>query len=372
MPACQVWSAAITKEKSGFDDVPVMRPQLPTADQLLPYLRRIDAARTYSNWGPLNAELEQRLCVRFSLPEGGVITASSGTSALVGAILATAGRASVRKPLAILPAYTFVGSAAALEQCGYQLFLADIDAETWLLDPQRLLAQIDPSVLKQTSVVMPVATFGRPVPQAPWREFRDKTRIPVVIDGAASFEGASENPTEFLGSIPVAISFHATKSFATGEGGCVVCGDAQLGGRVMRALNFGFYGTREAMAAGINGKLSEYHAAVGLAELNGAFELRRQMRRAVLEEYRRHFAAAGLAHRFTGASDLGSHYAIFLCADEDEATTVQDLLMAVGVDSRLWYGLGMHRHAHYRNALRESSLANMESIAPRLGVAAVA
>src|SRR6185369_6395553 len=98
-------------------NIPVLRPQLPSADAMLPYLRRIEGARIYSNWGPLVQELEQRLARHFALPEGSVATASCGTAALVGATLAVAGRASDRKPLAIIPAYTFVATAAAIEQC---------------------------------------------------------------------------------------------------------------------------------------------------------------------------------------------------------------------------------------------------------------
>ena len=73
--------------------IPVLRPRLPSAEQLLPYLRRIDATRVYTSWGPLALELEERLCRRFSLPRGGVVSAGSGTSALTAAILTAAGRA---------------------------------------------------------------------------------------------------------------------------------------------------------------------------------------------------------------------------------------------------------------------------------------
>src|SRR3954452_20462497 len=81
--------------------IPVLRPYLPSAERLLPYLRRIDATRVYTSWGPLALELEERLCRCFSLPRGGVVSASSGTSALTAAILAAAGRAAPGRRLAI-------------------------------------------------------------------------------------------------------------------------------------------------------------------------------------------------------------------------------------------------------------------------------
>jgi hypothetical protein len=92
--------------------IPVLRPRLPSAEQLLPYLRRMDATRVYTNWGPVALELEERLCRCFSLPVGGVVSASSGTSALTAAILTAAGRAAGRRRLAIIPALTFATAAS--------------------------------------------------------------------------------------------------------------------------------------------------------------------------------------------------------------------------------------------------------------------
>src|SRR5215469_5144983 len=244
-------------------DVPVLRPQLPNADRLLPYLRRIDAARIYTNHGPLAAELETRLQHYLAVPAGGVVTASSGTLALIGAILAAAGRATEDRPLALCPAFTFAATANSAEQCGYRPYLVDIDAESWMLDPRRLDGH---PALSRAGLVVPVSPFGRPVPQQPWWAFAESTGIPVVIDGAASFDRAAEIPERFLGPVPVALSFHATKGFATGEGGAVVSTEPELAQRVLQALNFGVRLARDPEMAGTNGKMSEYHAAVGLAE----------------------------------------------------------------------------------------------------------
>src|SRR5690606_3869348 len=202
--------------------IPVMTPRLPSADQLLPYLRPIAAARVYTNFGPLVPEFEQRVAAELSLPVAALASASSGTAALVGGILASAGQATAARPLAVMPAYTFVATALAAEQCGYRPCLADVDPQRWMLDPGALL---DHPALDQVGVVLPVAAFGAAVPQAPWQEFRDRTGIPVVIDGAASFEAACAAPWRNLGDIPVAMSFHATKSFGMGEGGCAATTD---------------------------------------------------------------------------------------------------------------------------------------------------
>jgi dTDP-4-amino-4,6-dideoxygalactose transaminase len=341
--------------------VPVLRPLLPSADRLLPYLRRIDETRLYSNHGPLSRELEERLARALGLPADGLVCASSGTTALIGAVLATAGPATPDRPLAIIPAFTFAATAAAVEQCGYHPYLADVDAESWRLATGRL---IDHPELQRVGLVVPVAPFGRPVPQGPWLRWRARTGIPVVIDGAASFAGLAERPWEFLGAIPVAISFHATKAFATGEGGGVATDDVDLAQRSGQALNFGISGVRDCRMASTNGKISEYHAAVGLAELDGWVEKLASLR-AVAARYRQALAAAGLVDRFFGAPDIGPNYALFRCRDASEADRVEHCLRRGGIDFRLWYGKGLHRETYYADLPRDA-LAVTDAIAPCL------
>lgn len=341
--------------------ISVLRPQLPLADRLLPYLRRIDSTRLYSNHGPLEHELEGRLSDHCGLPPGGIVCTSSGTTALVGSILAVTGRATANRPLALIPAFTFIATAAAVEQCGYRPFLADVDGESWMLDPPRL---VDHPELDRIGLVIAVAPFGRPVPQAPWQRFRETTGIPVVIDGAASFVGASGDPHRFFGDIPVALSFHATKAFSTGEGGGVASTDLALTTTVVQALNFGVYEARDCGMASTNGKMSEYHAAVGLAEFDG-WSGKLAAFRAVADAYRRCAAAAGLADCFYAMPDIGPNYALFRCRGMTEADRVSASLRHCGVDFRLWYGRGLHHQTYYAD-LPRGSLAITDSLAPQL------
>jgi dTDP-4-amino-4,6-dideoxygalactose transaminase len=337
--------------------LPVMRPILPLADNLLPYLRRLDESRIYTNYGPLVREFEARIAVYLGLSSPSIATASSGTAALVGAILAAAGRAGRRRPFALLPSFTFVATSISAEQCGYRPYLADIDAETWMLDPHRL---IDEPALERVGVVIPVAPFGRVVPQQPWLEFRDRTGIPVVIDGAASFT----LPQHSFGAIPVAVSFHATKGFGTGEGGCVISTDAAVIERVMWSLNFGFRGNRDSCAPSVNGKMSEYHAAVGLAELD-TWEQKRRAFLSVADNYRKAMKSAGFRDEFLATPEIGISYALFLCGSVVEADRVQDKLHQAHIESRLWYGTGLHHQTYYFSAPQEN-LQVTEDLAPRL------
>jgi dTDP-4-amino-4,6-dideoxygalactose transaminase len=341
--------------------LPVLRPLLPTAERIEPYLRRIDASRIYSNHGPLVCELERRLAEHLALPAGSVASASSGTAALMGAIIAAAGRSTPERPLALMPACTFVATAVAAEQCGYQPYLADIDAESWMLDANRLT---DHPVLAKVGVVIPVAPFGRPVPQLPWQHFRDQTGIPVVIDGAASFGAGRGVPEHIFGAVPVVLSLHATKGFGIGEGGAVVWSDPDRIDQVTRALNFGFFGTRDSRSASTNGKMSEYLAAVGHASLDGWTQTR-QAFVGVATRYRRAAKRGGLSDRLFAPPDIGMTYVIFACLSSEEAARVQDALRGDNIDSRLWYGGGLQTHSYFAN-LPGEQLRTTEQLMPRL------
>jgi dTDP-4-amino-4,6-dideoxygalactose transaminase len=333
---------------------------LPVAERLLPYLRRIDESRIYTNWGPLATEFEQRLASHFGLGDSHVVSASSGTAALVGAILASAGRATPSRPLAIVPAMTFVATAIAAEQCGYQPYVVDVDADSWTLDIERLDRH---RVLPQVGLVVMVAPFGRAVRQRACVAFRERTGIPVVIDGGGSFERVSAEPGATLGPVPTALSFHTTKSFAVGEGGCVVTTDVELSAGVLRALNFGFESSRNSIGPSTNGKLSEYHAAVGLAELDG-WSAKRQALLRVADSYTRIFAAMP-GNRPIVAPHVASCYALLQAETCATSQKLQKDFECAGVDTRLWYGTGLQDQHCYRDLPRDS-IPVTENLAPRL------
>jgi dTDP-4-amino-4,6-dideoxygalactose transaminase len=148
----------------------------------------------------------------------------------------------------------------------------------------------------------------------------------------------------------VALSFHATKSFGVGEGGAVVTTDQDLAGRVFQSLNFGFVESRETAIASTNGKMSEYSAAVGLAELDG-WGLKRAMFASVHLSYKSAFAAQGIRNRLWGHPDVGSCYVLLECSTASQAEQVVHQLATDGIDSRLWYGRGLSSHRGFRSSL---------------------
>ncbi|WP_372886493.1 DegT/DnrJ/EryC1/StrS family aminotransferase [Shimia sp.] len=339
---------------------PVNRPLLPSAAQIAPYLERIDASRWYTNRGPLLVELEQRLCALAGLPEQALTLTASGTAALEAAILATAGPASAARPHALIPSYTFPATALAAERCGYRPWFVDVDPATMAVDPRALARHPQ---LARCGVILPVAAYGMRPDLAAYERLRAETGIAVVVDAAAAFEQVLAHRL-ISEQVPLALSFHATKSFSTGEGGAVLWGAAEGYAEISRIINFGFLEGRETRSPGLNGKLSDYHAAVGLAMLD-IWPERQAAQAGVAALYRRSAADCGLDGALLLTPEVSSAYALLRCRDASQAAGVTERLTRRGMDWRRWYEGGVHRMRHFA-ALPRDALPGTEELAATL------
>jgi dTDP-4-amino-4,6-dideoxygalactose transaminase len=315
----------------------VQRPYLPEASTIFPYLEAIDQDRWYTNRGRLAWQLEELLSEKFGCRSHQVISFASGTVALESAILAHAGQANAERPLALLPSYTFVATAHAAIRCGYRLHFADVDPQTWMLDPDAIAAHPQ---LSRAGLILSVAAYGRMPDMLGWERVQAATGVPVVIDAAASIERFLAAPGSVSEHLPAALSFHATKSFTTAEGGAVLWNDADALLRLAQISNFGMDDTRVCKLPGMNGKMSEYHAAVGLACLD-QWPARAARHEAVAAEWSsatRHWPG----HILT-TPEVSATYVLFAARDAGTAEAVARALDAAGIDTRRWYGEALHR-----------------------------
>jgi dTDP-4-amino-4,6-dideoxygalactose transaminase len=328
----------------------VARPRLPSAAAIGPYLERIDEARWYSNFGPLLTELESRLVGRFPLGAS-LVTVTNATQALTLTLRAMDLPAGA---FVIMPSWTFVATPHAVIQAGLRPWFVDVDPETWMLDPAKV-AELVAGARHEVAAVIPVCAFGdvRDLPR--WRQFRDQTGVPVIVDAAAAFDPLAD------ARLPAVVSLHATKVLGLGEGGFLVTDDAALAQRVKLLTTFGFQGRREAQVPATNAKLSEYAAAVGLAAMDGwPGDRLRWMRTAQMLR----IALIGLPQvRFQ--SGWGSEWVTSVCTaglPEGSASAVAEGLAQAGVDTRRWWGRGCHRDAAFADC-RRSDLAVTEMLA---------
>ena len=311
--------------------------------ELIPYLARIDENRFYTNFGPLTEELRIRLGGELRVDPAKVVLANSGTTALCAAILSVSPDRSDDRGVALVPSYTFPATALAAELCGYKPVVLDVDQETWGLEPGRVREELTKHKARLVVVVTPM---GRSLDQAPWIDFQDTTGVPVVIDAAAGFENIIADPKQHLGVLPTAVSFHATKAFTTAEGGCVVVDDVALADRANSVINFGFRNGRVTEATGLNGKLSEYHAAIGLASLDTWAE-RRENVLAIGSGYEKQFAELGAPGRLWTTPTVASNYVLYEAPTIGHAELVRDRLSDNNVGTRDWYAPGLHRQEHF-------------------------
>ncbi|MEI8395415.1 MAG: aminotransferase class I/II-fold pyridoxal phosphate-dependent enzyme [Rhodospirillaceae bacterium] len=320
----------------------------------MPYLEQIDAARQYSNFGPLSRTLETRLAARLHVAAERVVTVANGTLGLTAALMAAGVPAGA---LVLMPAWTFVATAHAVRMAGLVPYLVDIEPDSGIMTPEIAEAALA-SAPAPVGAVIPVLPFGRPVELGVWDSFSAAYRVPVVIDGAAAFDAV--RPAK----APVMVSLHATKILGAGEGGFVVCPDPGFAEDLRRHLNFGFYHVRSATVPALNGKFSEYHAAVGLAALDRWTETRRAFQR-VARSWRRTLATtlpdAALPDSY-GENWVSSTTIIRFSGAEADALGAY--LACHGIDSRPWWSKGVHRHPAFA-ACSRTPLPTTEELAER-------
>lgn len=313
--------------------IPIMRPRLPSADRLIPYLKSIDASRLYSNFGPLAVSLEDRLAERFDLNEGTVATVANATLGLAIALAAQQPRPGT---LCAMPAWTFVASAHAAVMAGLVPYFVDVDPETWALDASKLLDAITRAPAP-VGAVMPVMPFGLPLDIAAWEAFQSRTGLAVVIDAAAGFDSLIPS------SVPSVVSLHATKALGTGEGGFVISSDISIRRAVQMRANFGFAGSRQAQAAAFNAKLSEYQAAVGHAALDEWDQTRAEWSDAA-NAYRRALRGFNQVRLQQGFGETWISSTCLLNFAQPVADRIEQSLADGGIETRRWWGSGAHAH----------------------------
>jgi dTDP-4-amino-4,6-dideoxygalactose transaminase len=259
---------------------PFQRPLLPQPERWLPYLAEAYAGHWFSNFGPVAEALERRLSHRLG---GRVVqTVANGTVAITAALLALD-----RKGPVVCPSFTFPATLMAVLEAGCTPLLADVDPQTWEMGPAQIEAVL-PHLSIPPVAILGVRPFGLCRDQAPLEDWCREREIPLILDSAAALGGALDDgrPVGSQGFMET-FSLHATKVFAVGEGGAIAC-DPQWQALLRQVINFGMVNGHPSRA-GVNGKLSEFAAAIGLGQ-EDVFDDHLHVRRAAADRYRAFFA----------------------------------------------------------------------------------
>jgi dTDP-4-amino-4,6-dideoxygalactose transaminase len=265
--------------------IPFVRPNPPRLSLQSAALAEIEKSGVFSNYGPMNTRLEERFSRAVFQSERSCVTVANATLGLMLAIKLAVGW-NPRRRYALMPSFTFAAAAQAALWCGLTPLFCDVDAETWLpaADAEdELLAQYGDDI----AVLVPNATFGNCLDLARYHRVAASQGIPLVVDAAAALGNLDRVGAPFgLGSAhPVIFSMHATKAFATAEGGLVYCTDQKAIAAIRAMGNFGFGEPHAATLPGLNSKMSEVCALLGLIKLS-EFEAVARRRHALFECYR--------------------------------------------------------------------------------------
>lgn len=236
--------------------IPVTRPQLPPLEGLLPYLEQIWSGGQLTNCGPLHQQFEQALAQYLGVPHLSLV--ANGTLALMIALRALGVRGEV-----ITTAYSFVATAHALRWNQLTPVFVDIDPLTLNIDP----ARIEAAITSRTTAILPVHCYGRRCDTAAIGAVAQRHGLRVIYDAAHAFAIRDAGGSVLRHGDLSVLSLHATKVFNTFEGGAIISPNLAAKQQIDALRNFGFLNETQVTSVGINAKLCEFNAAVGLLQL---------------------------------------------------------------------------------------------------------
>ena len=337
----QIEDLAIFGGPRAFDQpLHVGRPNLGDRQRLLARMEEVLDRRWFTNDGPLVQEFEGRLVEWTGTKH--CIAACNGTVALELAV-----RAAGLEGEVIVPAFTFVATAHALQWLGLRPVFCDIERESHTIDPDRIEELITP----RTAAIVGVHLWGRPCRIDRLQAIADRHGLKLLFDAAHAF-GCSWRGRAVGGfGLAEVFSFHATKFVNAFEGGAIATNDDQLAARLRLMRNFGFAGYDQVVSLGVNGKMSEVSAAMGLTSLESCPEFIAANRRNY-ETYRRELSGvAGLSILDYPPAERANYQYIVVEVDAEKAGLGRDelveVLWAENVLARRYFYPGCHRMAPY-------------------------
>lgn len=235
----------------------VTKTTLPPLADYVKYLEGIWARCHLTNHGPLVLELESRLKEYLGVKH--LFFVSNGTIALQIAIKALELKGDI-----ITTPFSYVATTSSIVWEGCRPVFADIEPDTLTIDPQKIAAAITPAA----TAILATHVYGNACDVRAIKQLADRHHLKVIYDAAHAFGSRYEQRAlASYGDIST-LSFHATKLFQTAEGGAVVTNDDALAHKISYLRNFGHHGQEAFWGVGVNGKNSEFHAAMGLCTLD--------------------------------------------------------------------------------------------------------
>ncbi len=312
--------------------IPVTRPYLPSRERLDAYIDGIYERGWLTNNGVLVQELTRRLETHLGVEN--LLLVANGTLALQIAYRALGVTPEAHGGVveAVTTPFSFVATASSLAWESVKPSFADIDPDTWCLDPNAVELAITP----QTRAIVPVHVFGNACDVNAIDDIAHRRGLKVVYDAAHAFGVGYRGGSVLRYGDAATLSFHATKLFHTIEGGAIVFRRADDLERARAMINFGITGPVTIEGLGINAKMNEFQAAMGLAVLD-EMDVNMRARRAIWQAY--DDALCGHVQRQARTPDASNNYAYVpvLLGSEAHVEKAQAALRDIDVHARRYF-----------------------------------
>lgn len=318
----------------------VGRPNIGNREKFLEYVNQILDTCWLTNAGPLVAEFELRIAELLGVKH--CIAMCNGTVALEITIRATRMKGEV-----IVPSFTFVATAHALQWQEITPIFCDIQPGTYHIDPSSIERMITP----KTTGIIGVHLWGQPCNIELLTEIAERHQLQLIFDAAHAF--GSSYKGKMIGNFGKAevFSFHATKCLNTFEGGLIATNDDKLATQIRLMKNFGFAGYDYVVDLGTNGKMSEICAGMGLVNLDAFSEIIEHNHRNYLHYKKELVDVPGISVLNYDEKEKNNYQYIVLDIDERKAHLSRDQLLKIlhqeKVLARRYFYPGAHRHEPY-------------------------
>ena len=237
--------------------ITVTSPLLPPLEEFIPYLQQIWESKWITNNGQFHQQLEQALAEYLGVEYISVFT--NGTLPLITALQALG----LTKGEVITTPYSFVATTHAIWWNQLTPVFVDVDPVTGCIDPDK----IEAAITEKTVAIMPVHVYGTPCDTDRIDAIAKAHGLKVIYDAAHAFKTTSKGSSVLLAGDISTLSFHATKTYNTVEGGALICHSAEMKQQIDYLKNFGFEDETVVVGPGINSKMDEIRAAYGLLNL---------------------------------------------------------------------------------------------------------
>ncbi|TGE15556.1 DegT/DnrJ/EryC1/StrS family aminotransferase [Hymenobacter elongatus] len=305
----------------------VTKSYLPPLEEYIGYLTGIWERAYLTNAGPLVVELEKSLKEYLGVKH--LFFVNNGTIALQIALKALA----VQGEILTTP-FSYVATTSSIVWEGSKPVFVDIDPRTLCIDPTLLEAAITP----QTVAIMATHVYGNPCDVEAIEAVAKRHNLRVIYDAAHAFGVTYKDASILTHGDVSTLSFHATKLFHTVEGGAIITDDDELAHRISYMRNFGHNGPEAFWGVGVNGKSSEFHAAMGLCVLPKVDDLIRR-RREISERYDAALVGTGVQRPLLQEHTTRYNYSYYPTVMPSEAVllAVRDALNAADVVPRRYF-----------------------------------